>query len=60
MEIVQPLVQKPKGLVDLNASIYVSNLDHTDWIFGNTTDKEMKLKMFGLISKHNTTKCKPS
>lgn len=57
--VVAPIVRKPIGLVNLNTSIFVSNLDHADWIYGNTTEKEMKLTMFAIASKHNTTKCKP-
>lgn len=51
-------VEQPRGMVDLNTSTFITNLDGAKWVYGNTTQEEQKLKMFALSTKANVTKCK--
>jgi hypothetical protein len=46
-----PRVEKTTGAVNLNTSTFITNLEGTKWIYGNTSEKEYKLKMFALSSK---------
>jgi hypothetical protein len=48
------------GLIDLNFSVPISNLEAPNWAYGNITANEYKYMMFALASKYNVTKCKPA
>lgn len=45
------------GLINLNESRFISNLDGTKWIYGSITPIDYKYRMFSLSSKSNLTKC---